>query len=204
MKDMERLEQALKTLREADAGRGASNLTEIRLRAAFREHHARRRRKWWWPAWTWASAAAVAASVVFAVSRLVSPVEVQAPPAVVVKAPEPAAVPPAGSAPAAAAPAVAKRAAKKPARAEVRPDPLDASVAAGTRRDLDGFIAIPYAPPLTVHDPRQVVRVRVPRQSLRSLGIPVNEERMFERVPADLLMGVDGVPRAIRFVNDRR
>jgi corrinoid protein of di/trimethylamine methyltransferase len=33
------------------------------------------------------------------------------------------------------------------------------------------------------------MRVRLPRQSLRSLGIPVNEERMFERAPADILMG---------------
>ena len=61
-------------------------------------------------------------------------------------------------------------------------------------------MAIPYAPPFTRIDQGQVVRVRVPRQSLRSLGLPVNEDRMFERVPADLLMGEDGVPRAIRFV----
>jgi hypothetical protein len=36
------------------------------------------------------------------------------------------------------------------------------------------------------------------------MGLPVNEERIFDRIPADLLMGEDGVPRAIRFVNDRR
>jgi hypothetical protein len=45
------------------------------------------------------------------------------------------------------------------------------------------------------------MRVRLPRQSLRSLGIPVNEERMLEREPADILMGEDGLARGIRFVS---
>jgi hypothetical protein len=46
----------------------------------------------------------------------------------------------------------------------------------------------------------QVVRVRMPRAALRSFGLPMNEDRAFEAVTADLVLGEDGLARAIRFV----
>ena len=46
----------------------------------------------------------------------------------------------------------------------------------------------------------QVVRVELPRSALQSLGLPMNAERASERVKADVLLGHDGVARAIRFV----
>jgi hypothetical protein len=33
------------------------------------------------------------------------------------------------------------------------------------------------------------------------MGLPVNEDRMGERVPADILVGYDGIARGIRFVS---
>jgi hypothetical protein len=45
-----------------------------------------------------------------------------------------------------------------------------------------------------------VIRVEVPRSALQSFGLPVNVERAGERVKADVLLGHDGVARAIRFV----
>jgi hypothetical protein len=82
----------------------------------------------------------------------------------------------------------------------LRQEPVDAvSASAGE----DPFIALPYAPPLAPTDRGQVLRVRMPRQTLRHLGVPVNEERILERIPADVLLGEDGIPRAIRFVNGR-
>jgi hypothetical protein len=49
-------------------------------------------------------------------------------------------------------------------------------------------------------DDGQVVRVEVSRTALQSFGLPVNIERAGERVKADVLLGHDGVARAIRFV----
>jgi hypothetical protein len=62
------------------------------------------------------------------------------------------------------------------------------------------FIALPYAPPIDVNEDAQVIRVRLPRAAMRSVGLPVNEDRWFERVPAEVLLGQDGVARAVRFV----
>jgi hypothetical protein len=45
-----------------------------------------------------------------------------------------------------------------------------------------------------------LVRVELPRTALRKFGLPMNEDRAAERVMADVLMGEDGLARAIRFV----
>jgi hypothetical protein len=63
------------------------------------------------------------------------------------------------------------------------------------------FLALPYAPPLDPGDGGQVVRVRLPRAAMRIVGLPVNEDRWYERVPADVVLGQDGIARAVRFVN---
>ena len=52
------------------------------------------------------------------------------------------------------------------------------------------------------HDePAQVVRIRLPRREMRRFGLPVTEE--FERSPieADVVIGPDGIARAVRFVS---
>jgi hypothetical protein len=48
----------------------------------------------------------------------------------------------------------------------------------------------------------QLVRVRLPRSSLASFGFTVDPRRLEEPVKADLLLGTDGLTRAIRFVAD--
>ncbi|HEX5707774.1 MAG TPA: hypothetical protein VFX96_10795, partial [Pyrinomonadaceae bacterium] len=45
-----------------------------------------------------------------------------------------------------------------------------------------------------------LVRVELPRAALARFGLPLNAERAGERVKADVLMGDDGIARAIRFV----
>ena len=60
------------------------------------------------------------------------------------------------------------------------------------------FYALPNA-----GDPLEfgaVVRVRLPRSAMRLAGLPVNEERLAERIQADVLLGQDGTARAVRFV----
>lgn len=65
----------------------------------------------------------------------------------------------------------------------------------------ESFLALPFAPPLVPSDEAQIVRVRLPRTSLRAWGVPVNEDAAFERMQADVLLGQDGIARAVRFVS---
>jgi hypothetical protein len=62
------------------------------------------------------------------------------------------------------------------------------------------FLPLSYSSSLSQFDEGQVVRVELPRSALQSFGLPVNAERYGERVKADVLLGHDGVARAIRFV----
>jgi len=56
------------------------------------------------------------------------------------------------------------------------------------------------APGATPLEGGQLVRVQLPRAALASLGLPLNAERGNEPVKADVLLGNDGLARAIRFV----
>lgn len=62
------------------------------------------------------------------------------------------------------------------------------------------FIPLTHGSSLAADDGGQVMRVELPRSALVSFGLPMNVERANERVKADVLMGEDGVARAIRFV----
>jgi hypothetical protein len=62
------------------------------------------------------------------------------------------------------------------------------------------FIPLVQAGPYTQAEEGHLVRVELPRSALASFGLPVNAEAAGDRVKADVLMGQDGVARAIRFV----
>jgi hypothetical protein len=62
------------------------------------------------------------------------------------------------------------------------------------------FIPLGQAPPYTQAEEGHLVRVELPRSALASFGLPVNAEAPNGRVKADVLLGQDGVARAIRFV----
>lgn len=49
-------------------------------------------------------------------------------------------------------------------------------------------------------DSGQLVRVELPRSALMSFGLPVSMEHANDRVKADVVVGQDGLARAIRFV----
>ena len=49
-------------------------------------------------------------------------------------------------------------------------------------------------------DGGQVMRVELPRSALMSFGLPMDMERATERIKADVVVGNDGLARAIRFV----
>jgi hypothetical protein len=49
-------------------------------------------------------------------------------------------------------------------------------------------------------DGGQVMRIELPRSALMSFGLPMDMERANERIKADVVVGNDGLARAIRFV----
>ena len=62
------------------------------------------------------------------------------------------------------------------------------------------FIPLGYMTAANFQDGGQIVRVQMPRSALANFGLPVNMDRYNEKVKADVLFGVDGLARAIRFV----
>lgn len=66
------------------------------------------------------------------------------------------------------------------------------------------FLPLPYAPPLARGEAATVIRVGLPQSAVRQFGLPVSYERNMQRVPADIVLGQDGVARAVRFVSYTR
>jgi hypothetical protein len=62
------------------------------------------------------------------------------------------------------------------------------------------FIPLMNRESLAQMDGGQVMRVELPRSALMSFGLPMNMERATERIKADVVVGNDGLARAIRFV----
>ncbi len=62
------------------------------------------------------------------------------------------------------------------------------------------FIPLVHAGQYAPAEEGHLVRVEVPRSALVSFGLPVNAEATGGSVKADVLMGQDGIARAIRFV----
>lgn len=61
------------------------------------------------------------------------------------------------------------------------------------------FIQLTYGDP-GLGGGAQIVRVELPRSAMANFGLPVNVDRADQRVKADVLLGVDGLAHAIRFV----
>jgi hypothetical protein len=66
------------------------------------------------------------------------------------------------------------------------------------------FVPLPYADDPTAIDGGTVVRVILSRPALASLGVPVTDPGATDQIPADLLLGEDGSPQAIRLVSQAR
>lgn len=68
---------------------------------------------------------------------------------------------------------------------------------------VTAFIPVGYGSALDLQDGGQLVRVELPRSALARFGLPMNMDRADERIKADVLVGADGLARAIRFVEVR-
>jgi hypothetical protein len=67
-----------------------------------------------------------------------------------------------------------------------------------------GFVPVPYGEGLSADDSGLVVRVSMTRSALGSLGYPVDEMDGGDVIQADLLVGEDGWPRAVRLVQQEQ
>ncbi len=65
-----------------------------------------------------------------------------------------------------------------------------------------GFIALPNARRPAPSEDVNVVRVEVPRSAMIALGFVVSPDRADERVQADVVLGSDGLARAVRFLEE--
>jgi hypothetical protein len=64
----------------------------------------------------------------------------------------------------------------------------------------DGFVRLPNAEDIAPNEPMNLVRVEVQRSAMIALGFSVSEEHASEPIEADVMLGPDGVARAVRFV----
>ena len=60
------------------------------------------------------------------------------------------------------------------------------------------FPLLDVAPPF---ERGELLRVMVPASTMQKVGLPVNEDHLTDRVYADVLVGQEGLARAIRFVS---
>ena len=63
------------------------------------------------------------------------------------------------------------------------------------------FVPLPYAEAIAPDEATETVRVQLARESLQAMGVPISDNRPGDEIQADLLLGMDGTPRAIRITN---
>jgi hypothetical protein len=94
-----------------------------------------------------------------------------------------------------------RQAAKLPRRNTGNRKAPEAQVAHHVQNEIaTDFVPLGDMNALMLQDGGQIIRVKLRRSALVKFGIPVNMDRYNENVKADVLIGVDGLARAIRFV----
>lgn len=90
--------------------------------------------------------------------------------------------------------------ANAPRRRAVRASRSSRAASTRVSEETTAFIPLTYLGGASPSDGGLIVRVEVPRTTLLSLGLPLNLDRREELIKADLLVGDDGIARAIRLV----
>jgi len=212
--DERQLSAGLRTWAVADETLGARPQVESALLAAFRQQArplpvpAKRQRL---PRWAWAAAAVLLVSLLsWAVRGWLpgEPSNVQPAPTIAQVTPAPQATPAFAAkpqpSPLASTANVANSALPEPVRVSARPKRAKPRYRI-ERYLVESEIATDFLP-LTDQStwPRreqmQAVRVQLPRTVLARFGLPMSLERAAEPIQAELLIGADGLTRAIRFI----
>lgn len=207
----QRLTTGMRALAASDEAAGAPVALEATLRAAFRQQVARpaagalTRR---FPVWPLVAAAGILVALGLIINSWIrqppSPrprVEVSGPPA---PAPSPTREEPTPPELAESRrPPRVRRSARRPGDAARRlnPAPMADEAEVGEVEVATGFLPLIYDGLLPPLESGQVIRVEVPRFALISYGLPLNAERADEPIKADVLLGQDGLARAIRLVH---
>ncbi len=76
-----------------------------------------------------------------------------------------------------------------------------ALAAGGIDEEDAAFIPLPNAAPLPQDEDVDLVRVELPRSAITALGIPASDDGDADSVEAEVLVGPDGMARAVRFLN---
>ena len=190
--------EALRALAETDRDQEASPETEARLLRAF---HSRRSRGRGWAAWAIlaATAAGLAITALWWTNQppqpsitVVSPVSRVPEAARLFSEAEPTPrvepTPRIELAPLKVAPKLAT--VRQPERQlDRQPEP---------REVVTDFF--PLMNPEPAFERGQMLRVQLPAAAMQRVGLPVREEHLGDLVQADVLVGEEGLPRAIRFV----
>jgi hypothetical protein len=210
--DERALTAGLKALSASDEEKAAPDRVEAALLAAFREQPIRERFSPRWPRWALAAAAAILVAVGLIVYRTLNnaPSE-KSRDDQVLATPTPA-------------PAPVERKVNEPVvdrklagNKSARPGGTRWHLVPRSRaprflirdeitlyaRDSEvasDFFPLTYEADVAPMESGQLIRVQMLRSALVSFGLPVNVERADAPVTADLLVGEDGLARAIRFV----
>jgi len=80
------------------------------------------------------------------------------------------------------------------------PEPSPSAKILEAREIATDFMPVGYGSALDLQEGGQLVRVELPRSALSRFGLPMNIDRADERITADVLIGADGLARAIRFI----
>jgi hypothetical protein len=170
----DRILKALNALKEADDGLEASPGVEARLMDAFRKHRSQSTRRR-----VTGGIAMLAAAVLFGIIERPKPAPVGQTIGVQWSVSPPVLKEPADDKPRSSAPRAPRRATR-------------------LREIATGFY-----PLLDVQPPferGELIRVMVPAGTMRTVGLPVSEGHLEDLVEADVLVGQEGLARAIRFV----
>ena len=89
---------------------------------------------------------------------------------------------------------------RRSANRNVRQGHIASQVPAVAREIATPFFTLPFSDAALPLDEATMIRVELPRSALELAGLPVDEDRRNQRVRADLILGVDGLARAIRFI----
>jgi len=82
-----------------------------------------------------------------------------------------------------------------------RASQTDLVAESGTVAGEGGFILLPNATQIGPSEDVNMVRVEVPRSAMIALGYDVQPEQASETVQADVMLGTDGLARAVRFLD---
>jgi hypothetical protein len=173
-----------------DRERSAPQQIENALVDAFRERQKSKRsqRVWMKPVIAGAIAAGLILAAVITLRRTEKPT------VITVKRALPAPAPVRAVAPVYRKP---KRRQARTLRAGVRKQP-NTKTALVPREVMTDFIPMVYDPhPI---ERGRIVRVRLPRATLAAFGLPVNEQQAEQPIRADVVLGEDGLARAVRFI----